>query len=202
MSRIKNIIFDFGDVFINLDKLATARAMQPFGFRELTPELDALFKRYEQGLVDTTAFLDQVAVHFPKAEMQYLKDAWNSILLDFPEHRLVFLEELAAQNRYELFLLSNTNDLHIECVKQKMGTGRYERFKNAFDRFYLSYEMGMRKPNEDIFEFVLQENNLQPNETIFVDDTLENTETAARLGIHTWHLKVGEEEITQIKRFL
>ncbi len=202
MSRIKNIIFDFGDVFINLDKAATARAMQSHGFRQLTPELDALFKNYEQGLVDTAYFLNQVAVHFPKAGKQYLKDAWNSILLDFPEHRLVFLENLVAQNRHKLFLLSNTNELHMECVKQKMGMVRYERFKSAFDKFYLSYEMGMRKPNQDIFEFVLQENNLRPNETFFVDDTPENTEAASKLGIRTWHLKVGEEEITQIKRFL
>ena len=202
MSGIKNIIFDFGDVFINLDKTATAKAMVPYGIEQLTPELDVLFKEYEQGLVDTNNFLVQVAIHFPKADSHYLIDAWNSILLDFPEHRLVFLENLVAQNRYKLFLLSNTNDLHIKCVQQQMGMDRYERFKKAFDQFYLSHEMGMRKPNRDIFEFVLDQNNLKPEETIFVDDTQENTDAASKLGIHTWHLKIGEEEVTQINRYL
>jgi putative hydrolase of the HAD superfamily len=126
-------------------------------------------------------------------------DAWNSILLDFPEKRLNFIEQLAAENEYKLLLLSNTNDLHIECVKQEMGMERYNRFKNAFDVFYLSYEIGMRKPDSEIFEFVLQENNLVPQETYFVDDVSENTDAAAALGINTWNLAVGKEDITQLK---
>ena len=92
--------------------------------------------------------------------------------------------------------------MHIKCVQQRMGMDRYERFKKAFDQFYLSHEMGMRKPNQDIFEFVLGQNNLKPEETIFVDDTQENTDAASKLGIRTWHLKVGEEEVTQINRYL
>ena len=196
---IKNIILDFGDIFINLDKGATAQAMKPFGFKEITPELDSLFKAYEKGKVSSDEFLSTVSKQFPSATHSDLIGAWNAILLDFPIRRLEFIEQLAQEKIYRLFLLSNTNDIHIEYVKQQMGMLDYNRFKNAFEVFYLSYEMGMRKPDAEIFEYVLQENGLEASETLFVDDTSENTDTASTLGIVTWNLKVGEEDITQLK---
>lgn len=196
---IKNLILDFGDIFINLDKLATANAMQKFGFTQITPELNSLFENYEKGVVTTTYFLETTHNLFPKASEKDLINAWNAILLDFPDYRLQFLEELSQEKRYRLFLLSNTNDLHIEFVKNQMGSSKYERFKNCFEIFYLSYEMKMRKPDTEIFEFVLKENALLAKETLFVDDTKENTDAAERLGIKTWNLKVGEEDITALK---
>ncbi|RIV42038.1 HAD family hydrolase [Flagellimonas pelagia] len=196
---IKNIILDFGDVLINLDKPATARAMLPYGFSGITPPLDQLFKDYEKGLLASSEFLDEVSFHFPDANREYLIQAWNAILLDFPEERLQFLERLSSGNQYKLFLLSNTNDLHMESVRQQIGMERYNRFKNSFDVFYLSYEMGMRKPDEEIFQFVLDQNHLMAEETFFVDDVSENTDAAARLGIHVWNLHVGQEDITQLK---
>ena len=196
---IKNIILDFGDVFINLDKPATAKAMERFGFAGMSAELDFLFKQYETGQISSPDFLTQVSGYFPKATKQDLVGAWNAVLLDFPEERLQFLEMLERENRYRLFLLSNTNDLHIECVKERMGSKRYNRFKNAFEVFYLSHEMGMRKPDKEIFEFVLHQNDLMAPETLFVDDTLENTDAAASLGIKVWNLQVGKEDITQLK---
>lgn len=196
---IKNIILDFGDVLINLDKPATAKAMVQHGFTEITPALEVLFQDYEKGFLGSSDFLDEVASHFPDANRDYLIKAWNSILLDFPEHRLEFIEQLARENQYKMILLSNTNDLHIEHVKEQMGMERFNRFKNAFDVFYLSYEMGMRKPDAEIFDFVLQENRLLAHETFFVDDVAENTASAADLGIQVWNLQVGKEDITQLK---
>lgn len=196
---IKNIILDFGDVLINLDKPATAKAMVQHGFTEITPALETLFQEYEKGWLTSSDFLDEVASHFPDANRDYLIEAWNSILLDFPEHRLEFIEQLAMENHYKMILLSNTNDLHMERVKAEMGMERFLRFQNAFDVFYLSYEIGMRKPNAEIFDFVLQANELLPHETFFVDDVKENTDAAAELGINVWNLQVGEEDITQLK---
>ncbi|MEM7486975.1 MAG: HAD family phosphatase [Bacteroidota bacterium] len=199
---IKNIILDFGDIFIDLDKSATAKAMEKFGFSGLTTDLDTLFKEYEKGTISSVAFLNDVSRHFPTATRQDLIGAWNAILLDFPDKRLEFIEALAKENRYRLFLLSNTNDIHIEYVKQQMGMERFNRFKESFEVFYLSYEMGMRKPDTEIFEFVLEENKLVAGETFFVDDTKENTDTAASIGINTWNLNVGKEDITQLKSYL
>ncbi|NKI32570.1 HAD-IA family hydrolase [Croceivirga thetidis] len=199
---IKNIIFDFGDVFINLDKPATFREMQKFGLTAVTPELDILCKNYEKGLISSTSFLNETSAMFPQASKQELTNAWNAILLDFPSHRLDFIESIAAQEPYRLFLLSNTNELHIDFVRKKMGEEDFTRFKNLFEKFYLSHEIHMRKPDREIFDFVLDENELNPVETLLVDDTVENIETALRLKINCWHIKVGKEDVVQLKEHL
>ncbi|WP_190809014.1 HAD family phosphatase [Flagellimonas sp. S3867] len=196
---IKNIIFDFGDIFIDLDKPATAKAMEKFGFEHLTPELDTIFKEYEKGVISSPLFLEKVSGYFPKAGKNELIEAWNAILKDFPDTRLEFVEELAKEDSYRLFLLSNTNDIHIEYVKEDMGSEKFNRFKNSFETFHLSYEMGMRKPDVEIFEFVLKADNLIASETLFIDDSKENTDAASSIGINVWNLQVGQEDITQLK---
>lgn len=198
---IKNIIFDFGDIFINLDKMATPKAMAQFGFKQITPALDKILKNYEKGTISTQDFLKQINTIFPKATAKNLIEAWNAILKDFPEYRLNFLKELKEQGRYRLFLLSNTNDLHIEQVKKQMGS-TYKDFKACFEVFYLSYEMGKRKPDAPIFEQVLEENNLKAEETFFIDDTKENTDAANQLGIKTWNLQVGQQDIIDLNNYL
>jgi len=196
---IKNIIFDFGDIFINLDKPAVFKALENVGYKEVTPELDDIFKAYEMGLMTSENFILKLNEIFPSATPKQLRDAWNSILLDFPENRLLFLEKLAAEKKYRLFLLSNTNEIHIDYVINTMGEAQFDRFKDCFEKFYLSHEINLRKPNKDIYEFVLNENNLIAEETFFVDDTQENTDASAALGIKSWNLLVGKEDIIQLK---
>ena len=196
---IKNIIFDFGDIFINLDKPAVFKALENVGYKEVTPELDDIFKAYEMGLMTSENFILKLNEIFPSATPKQLRDAWNSILLDFPENRLLFLEKLAAEKKYRLFLLSNTNEIHIDYVINTMGEAQFDRFKDCFEKFYLSHEINLRKPNKDIYEFVLNENNLIAEETFFVDDTQENTDASAALEIKSWNLLVGKEDIIQLK---
>ncbi len=196
---IKNIIFDFGDIFINLDKEAIYKEMALFGFKELTPEIDSLAKRYEVGRISSEEFIAKLNRIFPKATSEKIVNAWNSIILDFPERRLQFIEALKKEGKYRLFLLSNTNELHIDYVKATMGMAAYNRFKACFEQFYLSHEINLRKPNSEIYAFVLQENGLKANETLFIDDTKENSDSAQELGIQCWHLQVGKEDITDLK---
>ena len=199
---IKNIIFDFGDIFINLDKPAVFTVLTQFGYTEITPDLDKIMKDYEMGLISSSDFILAMNKVFPEARPEDLKKAWNSILLDFPDYRLEFLEKLAAENTFRLFLLSNTNELHIDHVIKNMGLHRFERFKKCFEKFYLSHEINLRKPNKDIYTFVLEENNLKAEETFFVDDTKENTDTSSLLGIKSWNLIVGQEDIIDLKKWL
>ncbi|WP_339666395.1 HAD-IA family hydrolase [Maribacter arcticus] len=194
---IKNIIFDFGDIFINLDKQAPLLEMSKFGLTQMTPELDAIFKDYEMGLMESDTFINALQSIFNDASRAQIIAAWNSIILDFPEERLTFIEQLKKENRYRLFLLSNTNDLHIEQVKKSMGLERFKRFQNCFEQFYLSQELKMRKPNSNIYEFVLHENNLVANKTLFIDDSKENTLSASKLGILCWNLQVGKEDVLE-----
>jgi len=196
---IKNIIFDFGDIFINLDKEIIFREMQRYGNPILTPELITLSDAFEVGKISTETFIDGLQSYFPEASSQQIINVWNGMLLDFPDYRLEFIEKLATESEYRLFLLSNTNALHILEVAIIMGDSKFQRFKNSFEQFYLSHEIHMRKPNADIFEFVLEKNALDPTETFFVDDTFENTQSASKLGIKTWNLIVGQEDIIQLK---
>lgn len=196
---IKNLIFDFGDVFINLDKDIVFREMQKYGNLELTPQLLEISHNYEIGAITSDTFIQALKATFPNASTAEIIGVWNGMILDFPDYRLEFIEGLAKENTHRLFLLSNTNALHISQVVENMGEHKYHRFKNCFERFYLSHEIEMRKPDSPIYEFVLHENGLSASETLFIDDTPENTDAAKALGISTWNLKVGKEDITQLK---
>ncbi len=194
---IKTIIFDFGDVFINLDKEGALKlALEKFEITELDEELQSINALYEQGLISTDEFLDFYSDNFPKLNKDELKSIWNHIIKDFPEHRLQFIKQLAKDNNHQLILLSNTNELHIDYIKKNVSF--YEDFKNCFDQFYLSHEINLRKPNADIFNFVLTENNLKAEECLFIDDTLENTQTAQQLGINIWNNNPATEDIVDI----
>ncbi|MFT6065103.1 MAG: putative hydrolase of the HAD superfamily [Paraglaciecola sp.] len=194
---IKNIIFDFGDIFINLDKQATYKAMAALGVTKISNEMINVYHQYEKGLMTTENFIDFFYNKFgtPKAD---LINAWNAILLDFPKNRLEFLKEISASKKYRLFLLSNTNDLHIKWILNSLGEKFYTEFKNCFEQFYLSHEINFRKPDSEIYKFVLNENNLVATETLFVDDLKENTEEARKLGIHVWNLIPEKEEVTAL----
>ena len=149
------------------------------------------------GLISTKEFLYyfEEKLEIPSA---ILKKAWNSILRDFPEHRLQFIQKLASEKKYRLFLLSNTNDLHISWIQERWGIDLYNQFKNCFEAFYLTHEINFRKPNLDIYQFVLKKHNLKATETFFIDDTKENTEAAKSIGLKVWNLTPGKEDVTQL----
>ena len=195
---INTIIFDFGDVFINLDKQAIERELHQLGVNSISEDMLEIAKQYEKGVISTNDFVTSFRTKYPSISAAQFKNAWNSIILEFPEYRLEFLEHLSTSKRYKLILLSNTNALHIEQVIENMSLYRYERFKNCFDQFYLSHEIQLRKPDTSIYEFVLEENKLQASACIFIDDTKENTEAAAQLGIHTWNNNPKEEDVINL----
>ncbi|MDX1277760.1 HAD family phosphatase [Oceanihabitans sediminis] len=194
---IKTLIFDFGDVFINLDKAgAMQNALDLFEEKELPEELVAINTLYEQGLLETEEFVSFYKENFPKLSEEEIIDAWNYILKDFPTYRLEFIQKLASEKKHKLILLSNTNELHINWIKEKVSF--YEDFKKCFDAFYLSHEIQLRKPNSNIYEFVLNENNIKPEESLFIDDTKENTEAARELGIHVWNIDETKEDVIHL----
>ena len=195
---IHNLIFDFGGVLINLDLEAVPVGLRKFGLDIPGPELIRISQRYEKGLMPTGTFLEEVHQVLKGSQIEEVRQIWNQTIGDFPIERLQFLEELKRTGRYRMFLLSNTNALHIQQVRLTMGREIFDRFYACFHGFYLSHEIGMRKPDPEIFEYVMQENKLLPGETLFIDDTREHTESASGLGLHTWHLKVGKEDIRQL----
>ncbi|MEW7279267.1 HAD family phosphatase [Aquimarina sp. 2201CG1-2-11] len=193
---IKTIIFDFGDVFINLDKPATLKELYKLGNNRPVREIQELNKRYEVGALTTKEFISDLKIYFPTASDEQLTQAWNAILLDFPKHRLEFICNLAATQKYKLLLFSNTNELHINWIKKHVDF--FNEFKSCFDSFYLSHEVKLRKPNTAVFEFILHQHQLIAEETLFIDDTKENTDAAAALGIHTWNNNPITEDVTNL----
>lgn len=197
MSKIKTLIFDFGDVFINLDKLgAMQNALTLFQLKALDNDMIETNEFYEVGKISTSEFVDFYKTKFSHIDETKIIETWNCILKDFPKHRLEFIQNLAQQKKYKLILLSNTNHMHIDSVKTTVPF--FEDFKNCFDVFYLSQEIHFRKPNKNIFEFVLAENNLIANECLFIDDTKDNTDTAAAMGFHTWNIDETKEDVVTL----
>lgn len=195
---IKTLLFDFGDVFINLDKAATQRELKRWEILDASAKLLELNQAYEKGLLSSEEFVKSFQKEYEHLTEADITSSWNAILLDFPEHRLEFIKQLSAENRYQLILLSNTNDIHIDFVKENVPF--FEEFKNCFDAFYLSQEINMRKPEPSIYNYVLEQHDLRPEEVLFIDDTKENTEAAAALGIHTWNIQPGKEDVVDLFR--
>ena len=194
---INTIIFDFGNVFVNLDiEAAHKHALETFQIESLSEEMLGFNSFYEQGLISTDEFLEFYSENFPKLSKEALIDIWNFMLKDFPESRLDFLKAIQQSSKYKLILLSNTNALHIDYIKDHVSF--YEEFKNCFDAFYLSHEINLVKPNQDIFEFILNKNKLKAEECLFIDDNQENINTAHTLKIKTWHINPETEDVINL----
>jgi putative hydrolase of the HAD superfamily len=193
---INTIIFDFGDVFINLDKKATLDGLKKLGLSDWNEDLNHLNLSFEKGQIAREDFLLGIQKHIPNASIEEITTAWNAVLLDFPLKRLEFLQKLSK--KYKLFLLSNTDSIHIETFEQENGTSFYSDFYQCFEKVYFSFEMGMRKPDVEIYNFVLSQHNLIAKHTLFVDDKKENTDAAQSLGIHIWNLQVGKEDVVDL----
>jgi len=190
-SRIKNIIFDLGDVILNIDVPLASSSFAKLSGREQHEILTLfkekeLFRLFETGLVDEDAFRNMIreSLEFPDWSEEIIDTAWNSLLLDIPPARIELLQELGKN--YRLFLLSNTSSIHIKQVNKILhaATG-IEKLDDLFEKVYLSYEMGIMKPDPAIYLQVLEESGLVAEETLFLDDNADNIAAASKLGIDT-----------------
>jgi len=193
---IDTIIFDFGDIFINLDKQATIDGLQRLGLTSWNKDLDQLNISFEKGKISKENFLLGIQKHIPNATIDEILATWNAVLLDFPLHRLEFLQLLSQ--KYRLFLLSNTDAIHINHFEQREGTSFYSDFYQCFEKVYFSYEMGMRKPDTEIYHALIRQHELLPKRTLFIDDKKENTDAAKALGLEVWNLQVGQEDVVEL----
>lgn len=198
MKNIKNIIFDLGGVIINLDIKRTIAEMNrishvPFETLYTQAKQNPIFDELDKGTISPTHFFTEL-----KKEMNYkgsdqdLMEAWNAMLLDVPSHRLDLLVE--AKQNYNTYLLSNTNEPHINVFERELYLEHgVKNFSDYFDRAYYSCRVGLRKPDPDIFEMVLKENELNPSETIFIDDSIQHVQGAGACGIRSYLLPKNME---------
>ncbi len=203
MLKYKAIIFDLGGVIVNLDQDRTIRS-----FKRLNIDLDEVneklpvFNQYETGHVNTETFIQTIKAELKgNASDLEISSAWNNMILNVTIDRIEVLKEL--RKSYKLFILSNTNELHIqEFIKLFETDHPNESWENLFDKIYYSHQIGLRKPNEEAWHLILKENNLQANETIFIDDTRMHFKAADNIGIKSiWTNKpIGDWFIDEVKQ--
>lgn len=201
--NIKNIIFDFGGVFINLDFNAIVRSFKAAGFGHFEEHYakakqDLLFDDFEVGKISPEQFRDRIR-QFSKTPMsdETIDKAWNSLLLDFPNDRKEWLFEL--KNKYRLFLLSNTNEIHVRCFEKILERDHGKNFlPDVFERIYYSNRLGMRKPHAEIFDHVLKDNGLSLHDTIFIDDTERHVKGAKEFGMQAYFLDLSKQDIREL----
>lgn len=196
MKGIKHIIFDLGGVILNIDYKLTENAFIKSGitnFAELYSQASqtTLFSDLETGAISADIFIEKLmqSASINLSEEQ-IAEAWNAMLLDIPVRRLQILQQLRLH--YDLFLLSNTNEIHERAFNKILMTAHgIPNIGVFFDKVYFSHRVGLRKPGEEIFKRILEENNLLPSETLFIDDSEQHIETAKRLGLQTIFLRKG-----------
>lgn len=193
---INTIIFDFGDIFINLDFAAMENAMKSLGLKEWNEDLEKLNYKFEKGKIKEEEFLKGIRNHIPNASLEDIKTAWSKVLLDFPLYRLEFLQNLS--HNYTLFLLSNTDSIHVEQFEHIVGESFSRDFYQCFEKVYFSFEIGQRKPEPEAFNYIINKHELSVKRTLFVDDRKANTDVAESLGLKVWNLKVGEEDVVEL----
>ena len=192
----KNLIFDLGGVILNIDFGLTAKAFGDLGVKDFSEhfgqfKISPLFLAYEVGKIDEAVFFDEIrnqtGLHLTDEQ---ITKAWNALLLDFPQERIDLLLDL--KKRYNIYLLSNTNALHaLQFQEQlKKQTGLY--LEDVFHKVYMSHQVHLRKPEKEIYELVLQENDLKPEETLFLDDTYTNFTGSDEAGID--HILISKEK--------
>ena len=153
-----------------------------------------LFNEIETGTISVDSFLKLLQKETENASTNEVRNAWNAMLLDLPKERIELLKKLKQD--FPIYLLSNTNSIHISEFRKKLGETKYQEFYNLFDKVYYSHEIGFRKPNKDAFQLILDENNIKANEVLFIDDSPQHIEGAKKIGIICCHLKDGEDITT------
>jgi len=195
----KAIIFDLGNVLFDLDIPKTWRAMEKvlgttfehtFNYE---PTREVMYA-YERGLVDTGTFVGEIQ-KLAKEEVtpQQIVEAWNAMLMTMPKRRFDLLERL--EDHFELYLLSNINTLHLEFFHRHLRDdhGILDWESKYFDRTFYSHHLGMRKPDSEIYEYVIDEIGHATNSLVFIDDNIHNIESAKKMDIQAFHLEEKAE---------
>lgn len=210
---IRNIIFDLGGVLLDIDLIHCMRQMQALGI-----DLEAFEQKgmqtptgtkaavlgegmvangamhlYQTGDITTEAFLEGVRKHCKEGTTrEQVLEAWNSCCIDIPTYRLNKLRELKQQG-YTICMLSNTNEAHWQYILEKCFGGQ-EVVDELFDHVFLSQEMHMAKPNDEIYLKVLETIHAQADECLFLDDSSTNLQAAEALGFHTYHAETSNTQ--------
>jgi glucose-1-phosphatase len=214
---VKNIVFDLGNVIIDLDIERTWLQLKHWlgddyelALKNIRP-YDDIFIQYEIGKISEDDFFDTLrkitegplSLPTQLVGIRQLKEAWNGMLIQIPPQRFEMLTRL--KERYKVYLLSNTNKTHVDWVDGYLQTVYGFTIQDFDTRFfhksYYSHLIHLRKPNENIYEYVLKDADLVASETLFIDDNAQNIEGAKRVGLQTILHPIGDEIVETLKDF-
>jgi epoxide hydrolase-like predicted phosphatase len=193
---VKNIIFDLGGVLLHIDLRKTQDAFTGLGIKNIEEifrmgYVASFFKSYETGTINDDEFIEAIRKEIGRdIDRSVLVDAWNALLLDFPKEKIQLLHEL--KKKYRLFLFSNTSALHHTRFHQIYADEYGGYFDDLFEKAYYSHLVGLHKPDIEAYQLVLNENDLVPSETLFIDDSQGNVEGAEKAGIRGIYLSPGK----------
>jgi FMN phosphatase YigB (HAD superfamily) len=190
--NFKNILFDLGGVILDINVQATLKCFYELGFpaelmqfpNSMTTDL---YYKYETGKLDTEQFRNQIRkVAGVEMSDQTFDEAWNAMLVRFPEDRIALLKVLS--NRYDLYLLSNTSALHVKVFEKMYLETAGEAMQSVFKKIYYSHEIGWHKPDSEAWEYVIRDAAIKAEETLFLDDNIHNIKAAQELGFQAIHI--------------
>lgn len=196
-TMIKNIIFDFGGVIVDISRSRAVKEFEAIGVSNAEELLDkyhqkGIFLEVEDGRIDADTFCLKLGemcgrpISFDEA-----KKGWLGFMTEAPLYRLEYLEELAK--RYNLYLLSNTNPFIMSWARSQEFTSLGKPLDHYFRKLYLSYQVGVVKPHKEIFDHMINDARIDPAESIFVDDGAANIEMGRALGFQTMQPINGED---------
>jgi len=192
---IKSIIFDLGGVVLNIDFQKAAKAFKELGLTDFEglyskANQSKLFDRLEKGLIDAQTFRNELR-EISEIDMSdsQIDQAWNSLILDFPSARLQLLKDLRVN--YKLYLLSNTNIIHADFYNQDLRDNHnIDGLEELFDKVYYSHDIALRKPDTAAFTYVLNNQEINAEDSLFIDDALPNILAANQMGLNTIFLNL------------
>lgn len=197
MSEIKNLLLDLGGVILNVDYYKMVETFKEYGVKDFDKHFTQahqveIINKFEEGKCSIEEFRsgvrDLIGMNLTNEQID---NAWFSMILDLPKERIELIGLLKL--KYNIYLFSNTNELHIEMLKK-----RYEEefgfdiFKYLFTKAYFSNEIKMRKPHPESFEWLLKDAGIKAEETLFIEDTSQHIEGAKKVGLNTYWLTGGE----------
>ena len=194
---IKTIIFDFGGVILDIDPQITVKEFQKMGFKDVAKTkskefIEDIIRKFERGIYTPEVFRKRRRAFLElDVSDQQLDDAWTALIYDSPAERIEILEQV--KKNYQMLLLSNSNEIHYDLyVRDLQLRFGYREFDELFDKSYFSFDMHLSKPDPEVYEFVVNQHDLNPSETLFIDDNEENIAAAAKLGLRTYLLEKPE----------
>ena len=201
LEGIKSVIFDLGGVIYDVDYHKTINAFKAIGidrFEEVYAKAGQsdLFNDLEEGKISRAVFVERIKTLSGQDMISsQIFIAWNSMLLGFMPDALTCLKRLSGS--YRLFLLSNTNEIHIQEIESSVGAEVFSDFCALFEKVYLSHELGLRKPHPEVFTHIIEEQGLVASETLFIDDSIQHVEGAIKAGLRAYHL-TDDQTIDQL----